>query len=155
MKLQLLLQNYVFIGAATAWWLAQLLKIPIEYMRSKKWEWVLLLRAGGMPSSHSAFISATAHGIGLFAGWDTPIFALAVGMAIIVIYDATGVRREAGRHAELINAIVLDLSAGHFPTMETQEKLKEVLGHTPFEALLGTILGIVIAQLTWLLWGRG
>lgn len=153
MNLSTLTQNYVLIGASLAWFLAQVFKIPLEYMRSKKWEWVLLLRAGGMPSSHSAFISATAHGIGLFVGWDSPLFALAVGMAIIVIYDATGVRREAGRHAELINAIIRDMREGHLPSIETQEKLKEVLGHTPLEAIMGTLLGIVIAQLVWFRWG--
>lgn len=153
MNLSTLTQNYIFIGAGLAWFLAQVFKIPLEYMRSKKWEWVLLLRAGGMPSSHSAFISATAHGIGLFVGWDSPLFALAVGMAIIVIYDATGVRREAGRHAELINTIIRDMREGHLPSIETQEKLKEVLGHTPLEAIMGTLLGIVIAQLVWFRWG--
>lgn len=152
MNFRLILDNYVFIAASTAWFLAQILKIPLEYLRSGRWEWVLLLRAGGMPSSHSAFISATAHGIGLFAGWDTPLFALAVGMAIIVIYDATGVRREAGRHAELINRIIQDLREGHPPREETQKQLKEVLGHTPMEALMGTLLGIATAQLAWFVW---
>jgi acid phosphatase family membrane protein YuiD len=153
MKLAPLLGNYIFWAAMTAWLLAQILKPPIGFLRTRQWDWALLLRAGGMPSSHSALVAATAHAIGLFDGFDTPLFALAVTLAIIVIYDATGIRRQAGKHAELINAIVKDLRAGHPPTHETQEQLKEVLGHTPMEALIGTLLGIVIAQISWVVFG--
>ena len=141
--------NPVLWVALSAWALAQIIKVPVHYFRSRSWDWALLLRAGGMPSSHSAFVSATAHGVGLHHGFDTPLFAVAVTLAVIVIYDATGIRRQAGKHAELINTIVEDLSSGHPHWRETQEKLKEVLGHTPFEALAGTLLGIGLTQLTW------
>lgn len=142
-------ENRALIACLIAWALAQGLKLPIEYALTRKWNWSLLLRAGGMPSSHSALVSAVAHAIGLTAGFDTPLFALAVVLAMVVIYDATDIRRQAGRHAEIINAMVRDLVEGH-PLH--QEQLREVLGHSPFEAIVGLILGIGVAQLTIMLW---
>ena len=121
--------------------------MPLEYLRFKTWDWALLLRAGGMPSSHSALVAACAHSTGLFYGFDSPVFALAGVIAMVVIYDATGIRRQAGKHAEIINAMIRDLAHGH-PLQEKQ--LREVLGHTPLEALGGTIFGLVIAQLLWM-----
>ncbi len=132
-----------------AWALAQALKSPVHYLRAGKWDWSLLLRAGGMPSSHSALVASTAHAVGLYHGFNTPLFALAVTLAMIVIYDATGVRRQAGKHAERINAIIKDLRSGRPHWHEMEEQLKEVLGHTPLEALAGTLLGVGAAQLAW------
>ena len=100
-----------------------------------------------MPSSHSALITAIAHSIGLFEGFNTSLFGLAFAIAIVVIYDATGIRRQAGRHAELINAMINDLTSGH-PLKG--EELLEVLGHTPLEAVAGILLGITVAQLVWI-----
>jgi acid phosphatase family membrane protein YuiD len=82
----------------------------------------------------------------LIEGYDTALFALSVTIAVIVIYDATGIRRQAGKHAEIINAMVRDLASGH-PLRE--EQLREVLGHTPLEALGGMLLGLVVSQLLW------
>lgn len=147
-----LFQNSILIGALVAWTIAQVVKVPIEYVKERKINWALLLSPGGMPSSHSALVSAVAHGIGLNEGFGSPLFALAIVLAMIVIYDATGIRRQAGKHAELINAIVLDLAKGRPPEHEKQEQLREVLGHTPMEAFVGTLLGIICAQLTWMLW---
>jgi len=144
-----LFSNPVLWLSLGAWALAQILKPPIDYLRTRKWNWALLLRAGGMPSSHSALVAATAHGVGLFYGFDTPLYAVAVTLAVIVIYDATGVRRQAGKHAERINTIINDLASGHPHWRETQEQLKEVLGHTPLEAFFGTLMGIIIAHLSW------
>lgn len=143
--------NYVLIAALIAWFIAQTLKVPIEYLQTRHWNWSLLVQAGGMPSSHSALIVGITHGIGLSVGFNTPLFALAFAIAMIVIYDATGIRRQAGKHAELINAMISDLAAGN-PLK--QEQLREVLGHTPMEALGGIVLGIVVAQLTWMLWAK-
>ena len=146
-----LLHNFVLIAALIAWGIAQLLKVPIEYLQTRRWNWALLVQAGGMPSSHSALIVSITHGIGLSVGFGTPLFALAFAMAMIVIYDATGIRRQAGKHAELINAMINDLAAGH-PLKE--EQLREVLGHTPLEALGGILLGLIVAQLTWMIWAK-
>ncbi|MEA3352029.1 MAG: divergent PAP2 family protein [Chloroflexota bacterium] len=154
-----LFENHSLWAALTAWFLAQVLKMPIYYLSAKQWDWGLLLSAGGMPSSHSALVSAAAYAIGLFQGFDRPVFALAVTLAVIVIYDATGIRRQAGKHAALINTIIRDLKEGHLLRkghplrQETQEQLKEVLGHTPLEAMAGTIFGIIIAQIFWIRWG--
>ncbi len=147
----LLHQYYVLIAGLAAWFVAQMLKVPIEYLRTHKLTWALLVEAGGMPSSHSALIVGMTTSIGLTQGLKSPLFALALAMSMIVIYDATGVRRQAGKHAELINAIINDLAAGH-PLKE--EQLREVLGHTPVEALGGILLGVVIPVVIWLLWVR-
>jgi acid phosphatase family membrane protein YuiD len=143
--------NYVLIAALTAWAIASLLKVPIEYMQTHRWNWALLVQTGGMPSSHSALIVGITHAIGLSVGFGTPLFALAFAMAMIVIYDATGIRRQAGKHAELINAMIADLTAGH-PLK--QEQLREVLGHTPMEALGGILLGVIVPQVIWLVWAK-
>ena len=145
--------NVVLWTAIGIWGIAQILKVPIHFLRTGTWDWSLLLRAGGMPSSHSAFVAAAAHGVGLFYGFDTPVFAVGVVLAVIVIYDATGVRRQAGKHAERINAIIEDLASGRPHWHKTQEQLREVLGHTPMEAMAGTLLGLLAASLVWLLHG--
>jgi acid phosphatase family membrane protein YuiD len=129
------------LSALIAWLIAQALKVLIELITEKRMNWGLLFQAGGMPSSHSALVSATALSAGVIYGFDSPIFSVAAVLAMIVIYDATGVRREAGRQAALINSIIEELSKGKFPP---QGKLKEMLGHTPGEAFLGTLLGLLI-----------
>jgi len=144
-----LLNNYVLIAALTAWALAQIIKVPYEYLRSKEWDWALLLRAGGMPSSHTSLLIGATHAIGLSSGFDSPVFALAVAISMVVVYDATGIRRQAGMHAALINGMLRDMAAGH-PLK--QEQLREVLGHTPLEVVGGFFLGIIIAQLVWFFW---
>ena len=146
MELLAVFSNPVLIAGFISWGLAQLIKVPWNYLSSGKWDWVLLLRAGGMPSSHSALVASVAHATGLFVGFASPSFALALTVAIIVIYDATGIRRQAGMHAEFINRIIKDRLLGKV----TQDHLlREMLGHTPVEALAGTLLGIAVAQLVW------
>jgi acid phosphatase family membrane protein YuiD len=113
MSIDELLSNRVLAAALFSWSLAQILKIPLEFIRTHRWNWALFFSAGGMPSSHSALVAAAAHAIGLNMGFDSPVFALAVVLAMIVIYDATGIRRQAGRHAALINAMIADLTSGH------------------------------------------
>ncbi len=149
MNLLGIFSNPVLIAGVVAWSLAQLVKVPWSYLTTRRWDWSLLLRAGGMPSSHSALVASIAHATGLFVGFDSPVFAIALGMAIIVIYDATGIRRQAGLHAEIINAMIQDLARGH--PLKGQE-LIELLGHTPLEAFAGMTLGIIIAQIIWLVW---
>jgi uncharacterized protein len=143
------LQNHVLLTALTGWLLAQALKIPIDVIQSKHWNWALFFGAGGMPSSHSALVTSTAAAVGLNYGFDTPLFAVAVAIAMIVVYDATGIRRQAGMQAQKINILVEELLKGH-PISE--EHLREVLGHTPLEALGGVLLGIAVALGLWLTW---
>lgn len=143
--MQALLSNTVLIAALIAWSIAQVVKLPLHYLLKREWDWSLLMSAGGMPSSHSALVVAVTHAIGLTLGFSSPLYALAVVLAMIVLYDATGVRRQAGEHARVINAIVSDLVAGH-PLKE--EQLKELIGHTPGEVIAGATLGLVVAQIT-------
>jgi hypothetical protein len=139
---QQLLSNYVLASAVAAWVTAQLLKPPIYYLNTKKWNWMVLISPGGMPSSHSAISTATALAIGFHDGFDSSLFALAIALATIVVYDAVSIRRQAGFHAEWINKIVEEiLKGGNL----SYKKLQEVLGHTPFEAMAGVTLGICMA----------
>ena len=137
--------NPVGVSTMLGWFLGQLLKVPIEYLRHKRWDWTLLLSAGGMPSSHSSLMTAVTTSIGLNAGWDSPIFALALAITGIVVYDATGVRRQAGFHAERINQIARELL--HLKRLEESQisYLREIIGHTPGEAVAGVFLGALIA----------
>ncbi len=139
------LDNRVLIAAVLAWAVAQGLKMPIEYARTRRWNWVLLLRAGGMPSSHSSLVTALAHGIGISVGYDSAMFAIAVVVAMVVIYDATGIRRQSGLQAEAINVLVRDLLKGH--PLRHEKQLREVLGHSPLEAIVGLCLGLAVAQI--------
>jgi hypothetical protein len=144
-----LLANRVLICALAAWGSAQLLKVPVEYLRTRRLRWSWLVATGGMPSSHAALIVGVANAIGLYGGYDEPLFALAVAIAMIVTYDAAGVRRQAGMHAERINVLFDELLQGH---MWNDEELREVLGHTPFEVLGGTLWGLLVTTLVWWLW---
>lgn len=144
MSFSAMLENHALLTALIAWLMAQILKPPLEYLRKGKWNWGYLVSAGGMPSSHSALMVGATIGIGLHEGFDTGLFALAVAMTMIVIYDAAGVRREAGRHAEKINILIEELLSGH-PISD--KELREVLGHTPLEVTGGIFLGIVVAIL--------
>ncbi len=150
MQLVSLLDNRALECALIAWLLAQLLKPPVGYLRNRKWNWASVLSAGGMPSSHSALMVGVTMGIGLFTGFDTPVFALAVAATMIIVYDAAGVRREAGRHAEKINILINELLAGH-PISDRQ--LREVIGHTPLEVSAGIVLGLVVSILFWIIVG--
>lgn len=149
MNLLAVFSNPILIAGFTSWGLAQLIKVPWNYFSSGRWDLVLLLRAGGMPSSHSALVASVAHATGLFVGFASPLFALALTLAAIVIYDATGIRRQAGKHAEYINRIIRDRLKG---VASRDHQLREMLGHTPLEALAGTVLGVAVAQAIWLLW---
>jgi hypothetical protein len=140
----------IAISAMLGWILAQLIKLPVGFLRTKKWDWALLINAGGMPSSHSALMSAVSTAIGLQLGWDSPIFILALSMTGIVIYDATGVRRQAGFHAERINQIIRNIVQEHKIDEPQRVELLEIIGHSPAEAAVGALLGIVIAIAVWL-----
>lgn len=147
MPLSGIFDNPSLMTAIAAWLMAQLLKPPLEYLRKGKWNWGYLFSAGGMPSSHSSLMVGATMSIGLHQGFDSALFALAISMTMIVIYDAAGVRREAGRHAEKINILFNELLAGH---LISDKELREVLGHTPMEVLGGICLGITVGLLYWM-----
>ncbi|HWQ91478.1 MAG TPA: divergent PAP2 family protein, partial [Clostridia bacterium] len=134
------------------WGLAQLIKVPIEYLRYHRLNWGLWFSSGGMPSSHSALVTSVMLSVGIYEGFNTSIFALSVALAMVVIYDAAGVRREAGRHAEKINVLINEFFSGQ-PISDKQ--LKEVIGHTPGQVLAGIVMGVVIPLLFFWSWRNG
>jgi uncharacterized protein len=144
-----ILQNHVLLTGLAGWLLAQMLKIPIGFLRTHRWNWALFFGAGGMPSSHSSLITSTAAAVGLYYGFDNPVFGVATAIAMIVVYDATGIRRQAGMQAQKINILVEELLKGH-PISD--KHLREVLGHTPLEAAGGVLLGLAVALGMWFIW---
>ncbi|MCQ3938699.1 MAG: divergent PAP2 family protein [Chloroflexi bacterium] len=149
MNLLGVLQNKVLIAVLTAWLLAQALKIPTEYLRSRRWLWAMVFAAGGMPSSHTALMVAGTLAVGLYHGFDNPVFAIAVAVTMIIAHDAAGVRRQAGKHAERINLLFEELLKGH---IWNEDELKEVIGHTPLEVIGGILLGLLVAIVQWMVW---
>jgi acid phosphatase family membrane protein YuiD len=149
MNLGALFQNKALIAGLTAWLLAQIIKMPLNYLYTRRWNWALLLTTGGMPSSHSSLMTGTVFAIGLYHGFDNPLFALGVAITMIVTYDAAGVRRQAGIHAQRINVLFDELLQGH---IFNEKDLREVLGHTPLEVIGGIILGLIVATVQWLIW---
>ena len=144
--------NPVFIACIISSLLAQILKMPLTYLMTRKWDWSLMFGTGGMPSSHSAVVTAAAAGVGHYVGFDTPLFGLAFAVASVVIYDATNIRRQAGFHAQQINRIIQEVFQGKTKPVDEFDELREVLGHSPGEALGGVILGILVSLLTWVIW---
>ena len=149
MNLLDLFQNKALVAGLVAWLMAQIIKMPLNYFYTRKWNWALLLTTGGMPSSHSSLMTGTVFAIGLYYGFNNPVFALGVAITMIVTYDAGGVRRQAGIHAQRINVLFGELLQGH-PVSE--KDLREVLGHTPLEVMGGILLGLVVATGQWLIW---
>jgi acid phosphatase family membrane protein YuiD len=146
-----LLQNNVLWCVAVAWFIAQFSKPFVQYLRTREWAWSWFFSAGGMPSTHSAIITAATTALGMELGFASAEFALSFAICMVVLYDAAGVRRQAGEHARVINAIIDDFSHGH-PLKE--ENLKELLGHTPGEVIIGVIVGVTVAILVMLNAGR-
>lgn len=142
-------QNKPLIAGLIAWLIAQIIKIPLDFLRTRKWNWSLLLTTGGMPSSHSSLMTATTLAIGLYHGFANPLFALGVALTMIVTYDAAGVRQQAGIQAQRINLLFDELLRGH-PI--NQKDLREVIGHTPLEVAGGILLGLIVATSQWLVW---
>ncbi|QCE09531.1 uncharacterized protein LOC114185601 isoform X2 [Vigna unguiculata] len=137
--------NFPLISAFLSFALAQFLKIFTTWYKEKRWDSKRMLDSGGMPSSHSATVSALAVAIGLQEGAGSSAFAVAVVLACIVMYDASGVRLHAGRQAELLNQIVCELPPEH--PLSNVRPLRDSLGHTPFQVLAGGLLGCIIAFL--------
>lgn len=134
--------NKVLNISILAWIIAQLLKVVFVYIRNKKFDFTRLVGSGGMPSSHSAFVVALTLSVGKYGGFDSALFAVSTAFALVVMYDAAGVRRAAGRQAKILNTIIHDMhNNGRFP----EEKLKELIGHTPVEVIAGAIVGAIAA----------
>ncbi|NJL82221.1 MAG: divergent PAP2 family protein [Chloroflexaceae bacterium] len=142
--LEKIFNNHILVVAVLACLTAQALKVVIELFRNGKVDFRFLMATGGMPSAHSALVGALATGVGQVMGWASPEFAIACLFAVIVMYDAAGVRQAAGKQARLLNQIVDELfSERQFD----EERLKELLGHTPFQVFVGLSLGVGISLL--------
>lgn len=123
--------------------IAQALKVLTNYVKTKKIDYTLLTNTGGMPSSHSAGVSAMTTSVGLISGTDSVVFAVSCGYALVVMHDAAGLRKNAGEIARIVNQIIKDFYKSDIKTKSAQ--LKELLGHTPNEVIAGFILGCAIA----------
>ncbi len=136
----MILKNEVLTVAILAWFVAQILKVLFVLIKYKKIDFTRFIGSGGMPSSHSAFVTAMSFGVGEKMGYSTELFAVCAIFSLIVMYDASGVRRAAGKQAAVLNKLVTEFDADMM-----EEKLKELLGHTPLEVLAGALLGTSLA----------
>jgi acid phosphatase family membrane protein YuiD len=143
-----LLTNKVLIIAACAWGLAQLIKALVDLVRERQFDFGFLVSSGGMPSSHSAMVSALATSIALTDGFGSPLFAVSAILAMVVMYDAAGVRWAVSQQAYILNRIVRELRVRR-PMGEVERDLRELIGHTPYQVIAGAALGIGMAWI-WL-----
>lgn len=134
--------NPILYRALLAWLISQGLKVIIAWVKAGRVDLERLTGAGGMPSAHSAIVSALSAGAVRFTGFDSPLTAITITFALIVMYDAAGVRQAAGKQAEVLNKIIEQF---RLHKHVTEIPLKELLGHTPVEVLAGSLLGIAIA----------
>lgn len=135
--------NYILICAFLAWLLAQVAKCLLYIVKYHHFDFLVLVSSGGMPSSHSATVTALVTATAKLCGANSPEFAITFILAFIVMYDACGVRRAAGEQAKVLNRIVSDVQKGD--TKYLDKKLKELIGHTPVQVIAGAVLGIILA----------
>lgn len=140
------MKNQVLVSSVTGWVVAQLLKTIIDCMLNKSFSPERLVGSGGMPSSHSSTVCALVVSSGLCFGVSSFEFAVSFILAAIVMYDATGVRRETGKQAKLLN-MIMEQDIFKLNMEQFQEKLKEFVGHTPLQVFAGAILGVILALL--------
>jgi len=145
--------NFPLMASLLAIFFAQFVKVPIQYLATRKIDWSLLTSTGGMPSSHSAAVTALSTGVAFEAGIHSALFSISAVFAIITMFDATGVLRQAGEQAIVLNQLVgdfhkfLDEAKGwqNKPEQVKRKELKELLGHKPIEVFFGGITGILVA----------
>ena len=138
-----LFENRVLWCAVAAWFVAQALKIPTYWLVEKKLDWGRFFGSGGMPSSHSAFVVSLAIMVGATLGFDSACFAIAVVLAAVVMYDASGVRHETGVQGQVLNEIIQKVFVDGQPI--TDVELKELVGHTKVEVAGGFLVGVLTA----------
>jgi acid phosphatase family membrane protein YuiD len=140
---QIVTNKVLYIPVLT-WFLIQLFKVIWDLVKEKRFNFKRIMGAGGMPSSHSAVVCALSVLVGKSLGFDSAYFALATIFAFVVMYDACGVRRAAGKQASLLNKII---STPGLTNGQVHERLVEVLGHTPVQVLVGAIIGIIVGAI--------
>ena len=146
MVLKQIIMNYPLRAAALAWIIAQVIKVLIDLIGYKKVDYTRIYGAGGMPSSHTSFVTALTAAVALNEGLSSSLFAVCVVFSFVVMYDASGVRRAAGEQAALLNRLVENF--GREKLEVTGERLKELVGHSPLEVFAGAALGIAVAIVT-------
>lgn len=142
-KLAGIFDNGILLTALVGWLAAQVIKVILVFITSHKLDFKRLTGSGGMPSSHSSITTSLTMSVGFVRGFDSAEFAVAMILTFVVMYDASGVRRSAGQQAAILNQIVDDWGRGRF--VNTDKRLKELLGHTPLEVIAGAVLGVIIA----------
>jgi len=143
-----LFSNPCFWAAFAAWMLAQFTKMLCGFTRTRRLDCHYFVSTGGMPSAHSALVTGLATSVGMMEGFGSAVFAVSMGFALIVMFDASTVRRAAGTQAKLLNEIVAELFKEHHLS---EKKLKELLGHTRLEVFMGLVMGILVGVEVYLL----
>ena len=141
--LQIVQNKYIYVPFFT-WFFIQLFKLLYDLVTTKKFNFRRIIGAGGMPSSHSAVVMSLSVLVGKEYGFDSSFFAISLIFAMVVMYDAAGVRRAAGKQASLLNKIV---DTPGLTGLEVQERLVEVLGHTPVQVFVGAAIGIIVGAI--------
>lgn len=137
------LSNRAITVPVLAWFIAQLMKVTLVLIQNRKIDFTRFVGSGGMPSSHSSYIVCLAVTIGMQYGWNSGLFAISLAIALIVMYDAAGVRRAAGKQAKVLNKMIHSFN----DMIEFEGRLKELIGHSPVEVVAGALLGIIIGLL--------
>jgi len=138
-----IITNRIFYVTFTAWFVAQTMKVLLDVVINKRFNFRLFVGTGGMPSSHTAAVTAGTMMIGMNTGWASPLFMVCLLYCIVVVSDAVGVRRAAGKQASILNKMLDEIGHNKFTT----ERLKELLGHSPMEAGAGLLIGMIIPWL--------
>ncbi len=147
-----IITNKVLIIPIAAWAIAQLIKVFVTLAEEKRLDLWFLLRSGGMPSSHTALVCALATAVAITDGLNSITFAITAILAMVVMYDAAGVRQAVSQQSIILNRIVKELLEKR-PRAEVERDLREFIGHTPFQVIAGAILGILTAWLGLTIWG--
>jgi len=137
-----LFKNKVLIPTVSAWFIAQSLKVILGFIQEKRFNFKWFIGTGGMPSSHSAWVMALAVSVGLSVGFDSIPFGIAIAFGFVTMFDAQGSRRTIGRQAEALNKIMEDIYA---KKKVKEERLKELIGHTPIQVFAGAAIGLAVA----------
>ena len=143
--LKLFWSNRIFRVAVLSWFMAQTIKVFHTLITKKRFDFTRFIDSGGMPSSHASFVMGLTTAIGLTHGWDSTYFTISLCVSLVIMYDAAGVRRAVGKQAIILNKMLEDMQHKRKKIM-TEQRLKELIGHTPVEVFAGAILGIIIAN---------
>lgn len=141
-QIQAFFQNRIVMASLLSWAMAQVIKVLITWWMDKKFDWRRCFGMGGMPSSHSAFVFSMALMCGLQEGFSSAVFAVSFMLMAIVIYDALGVRAETGKQGAVLNQLIREVLIEGKPI--TEDRLKELVGHTPLEVLGGVLVGLTV-----------